>query len=223
MDVPGHAGERVVVSFDPGLVRVGRVVAREGSALDVEFPRRQQQTLAVGARVPITLCDASRAAPAADALPDRSCVATERSERGDSRRYRLLLDDALHGAVRNGGAGARDRAPPRGRSLRVDLRFGMLDFRAEVAAWPGGVIVLRVALETEALLRATDAIELVHRRRVDDFELRLGGWIERRVLEGLFVRYDFRIDDQLAEDGALRRIQLRSLLAGEEGRGATKG
>jgi hypothetical protein len=202
---------------------VGRVVARKGSALDVEFPRRQQQTIAVGARVPIALCDARRAEPpAADAIPDRSCVATERSEQGDTRRYRLLLDGAADGADRRVGAGARDRTPPRGRALRVDLRFGMLDFRAEVAAWPGGVIVLRVAIETEALLRATDAIELVHRRHVDDLEIRLGGWIERRILEGLFVRYDFRIDDQLAEEGALRRVQLRSLLAGEEGRGAAK-
>ncbi len=177
---------------------MGRVVARDGSALDVEFPRRQQQTLAVGARVPIALCDARRGAPAEDAIPDRSCVATERSEQGDKRRYRLQLDDAADGADRRVGAGARDRTPPRGRALRVDLRFGMLDFRAEVAAWPGGVIVLRVALETEALLR------------------------ERRILEGLFVRYDFRIDDQLAEDGALQRVQLRSLLAGEKGRGTSQ-
>ncbi len=212
----------MVVAFDPGLVRVGRVVAREGSALDVEFPRRQQQTLAVGTRVPIALCDTWRAAPAENAIPDRSCVATERSEQGDVRRYRLLLDDAADGADRRVVAGARDRTPPRGRALRVDLRFGTLDFRAEVAAWPGGVILLRVALETEAMLRATDAIELVHRRHVDDLEIRLGGWIERRVLEGLFVRYDFRIDDQLAEDGAFQRVRLRSLLAGEEGRGASQ-
>jgi len=36
------------------------------------------------------------------------------------------------------------------------------------------------------------------------------------------VRYDFRIDDQLAEDGAFQRVRLRSLLAGEEGRGASQ-
>jgi len=210
---PENSGECVVVSFDPGLVRVGRVVAREGSALDVEFPRRQQQTLAIGARVPIGLCDERRARPAELAMPDRSGIATERSECGDARRYRLVLDD--HGAAHREVAGARDRTPPRGRALRVDLRFGQLDFRAEVAAWPGQVILLRVALETEALLRATDAIELVHRRRPDDLELRLAGWIERRVLEGLFVRYEFRIDDRLGEGGASQRARLRSLLAGE--------
>jgi hypothetical protein len=90
-----------------------------------------------------------------------------------------------------------------------------MDFGAEVAAWPGQSIVLRVALETEALLRATDAIELVHRGEPDDPEIRVGGWIERRVLEGLFVRYEFRIDDDLGEDGAYQRLRLRSLLAGE--------
>ncbi len=209
-----HSGECIVVAFDPGLVRVGRVVAREGSALEVEFPRRQPLTLAIGTRVAIGWCDESGAKPAELAIPDRECLATERAEEGDVRRYRLLLDaDAPAAAPR--------RSPPRGHALRVDLRFGRMDYRAEVAAWPGQRIVLRVALETEAQLRATDAIELVHCRS-DDAEIRLAGWIERRVLEGFFVRYEFRIDDRLAEDGAIQRLRLRSLLAGETRPGATQ-
>jgi hypothetical protein len=143
-------------------VRVGRVFAREGSALSIDFPRRQQQTIAVGSRVPIGLCDSHGARLAELPMPDRTAFVTERSEHADVRRYRLALDEDPTGRIARARA---TRTPPRGRALRVDLRFGNLDFRAEVASWPGQVIVLRVAIETEAmLLRATDAIELVHRR-----------------------------------------------------------
>jgi hypothetical protein len=216
---PEPSAERVVVSFDPGLVRVGRVVAREGSALSIDFPRRQQQTIAVGSRVPIGLCGGDGARLAELPMPDRTAFVTERSEHADVRRYRLALDED---SDRKDRAVPRDRTPARGRALRVDLRFGNLDFRAEVASCPGQLIVLRVAIETEAMLRATDAIELVHCREPDDLEIRLAGWIDRRVLEGLFVRYEFRIDDQLGEDGAHQRIRLRSLLAGEESPDATQ-
>jgi len=216
----GDAFEGLVVSFDPGLVRIGRLTSRSAGTLEVEFPRRQTQTLAVGANVMIGFAGVRHSDPAtlpvdaSPANPAQAALTVERLERGDARRYRLTLHDAAPAADATLSA---DRIEPPGRPFRVDLRFGQLEFKAGIAAWTAKSIQLQVSIETEATLRATDAIELVHRSAGNEAEIRLTGWIDRRVLSGGSVRYEFRIDDHLSEDCVRQRGRLRTLLSSDGG------
>jgi hypothetical protein len=134
---------------------------------------------------------------------------TERSERGAARRYRLLLPAASGASER---AVVADRPFPKMRPVAMELRFGRLDFPATLTTWMEHAIRVRVAQEIEAQLHSTDAIELVCRGARADPEIRVTGWIERRVLDGVHVNYDFRVDEHLSDDGARQHTRLRSVL-----------
>jgi len=189
------------VFFDPGVVRVGAILLRDGPAFDVEFPRNQRETLSVGAQAQVAMAN--------EPTPGRLATVAERSENGNARRYRLVLqrDDAAAALAR-----VADRSPRPTHSLDILMRFGRLDFRGKLVAPQMQGALLQVSQETETVLRAADAIELVVRAGEADRDARLVGWIDRRILDGAVVRYEFRIDDRLTEDAAAQRARLRTAL-----------
>jgi hypothetical protein len=197
---------RVAVAFDPGLVRVGRLAARDGSSIDVEFSRRQRHTLAVGACVQVGIDHGDD-----HATPNQSATVTERSDRGGGRRYRLLLHGDTCDVHRQNIA---DHPATKLQPIPVELRFGQFNLAAVLTNWTAQGTRLRVTRAVEAKLCSTDALELVFRPSDTYPEVRLIGWIERRLLDDDHVNYDFRIDEHLSDDGATQRARLRSFVAG---------
>jgi hypothetical protein len=95
---------------------------------------------------------------------------------------------------------------------RVTLRFGKLEVGADLVGATMEELLLRVTVDVESELASTDAIEIVVPRTPSRLEVRLAGWIERRVLEAATVRYEFRVDQRLCDDGMEQHARLRSLL-----------
>ena len=194
--------ERATVDFDPGLVREGRITAREAGVVEVAFlpPHRHALTVGAAARVALHGLGARQ-------LSARSARVVERWDHDRERRYRFALAGMAspHGASRWRG---RQAASP----LRAALRFGRLEIEVDLLGADEGGVALRVAPSAEAQLRAADAIEIVAGDRACRAEICLAGWIERRILEGRAIRYQFRVDERLSDDGAAQHARLRSRL-----------
>jgi hypothetical protein len=194
---------RASVAFDPGLVREGRITSRGAGVVEVAFAPPHRYALAVGSAARVALDGHGRGE-----LPGRTATVVERWDRGHERRYRFAL------------VGRRPRPePPRWRvkaaaPLCAALRFGRLVIEVDLLGATAEEVVLRVARSTEARLRSADAVEFV----ADDGErrapIRLAGWIVRRVLDGAAIRYQFRVDERLSDDGAAQYARLRSRLDG---------
>jgi len=202
---------RAAVAFDPGLVRLGIVTARVDPVVEVAFAPPHRHALAVGAAVRIALDRRD-----SFTTPDRKATVVERCDRGDARRYRFALSGRRHLSEkpRRSERGA-DRAEGRRPAPRVTLRFGKLEVGADLVGATDAALLLRVTIDAESELASTDAIEIVVPRAPSRLEVRLAGWIERRVLEAATVRYEFRVDERLCDDGAVQHARLRSLLIGD--------
>ena len=200
--------ERATVDFDPGLAREGRITARKAGVVEVAFPPPHRHALAVGSAARVALHGLG-----ARQLPPRSARVVERWDRDRERRYRFALA---------GTAWPRESSRWRGTTaaphLHAALRFGRLEIEVDLLGADEGGVALRVAPAAEAQLRSADAIEIVASGRALGAEIRLAGWIERRILEGRAIRYQFRVDERLSDDGAAQHARLRSRLTAEPSR-----
>jgi hypothetical protein len=198
--------ERAAVEFDPGLVREGRITARKAGVVEIAFPPPHRHALAVGAAARVALHGADPRP-----VPVRSARVVERWDGDHERRYRFALAGTEWPRT-----GSRERvAAPQ---LRAALRFGRLEIEADLLGADERGVALRVAPAAEAQLRSADAIEFVASGRAFGAEIRLAGWIERRILEGRAIRYQFRVDERLSDDGAAQHARLRSRLTAEPSR-----
>jgi hypothetical protein len=199
------AADGIAVTFGHGIVRVGKLAAQDGRTLVVDFPPRRLPTLAVGARTLVRLgARREKNVPAT-----QSVLVVERDDRREGCRYRLQLLDAPLARARVSRAAAD---LPARRDVDVMLRFGRLEYPAQLLAARGSGLRLRVLPRTEKRLRIADFLDLVITMPPLP-RATLPGWIDRRVLEGTHVRYEFRFDDELTDDAARQHARLEEILA----------
>lgn len=202
--------EWISVAFHPGVVRFGRVIDRKDRSLVGEFSKLQRQTLAVGAEVKISV---RQGVPAT--APSDTALVVERCDRFACRHYRFLPPSEPPEAWLP--PEARETSPfssPRlSRPLPVALRFGQLEFAAEIISSEPKEIEIAVTRADESRLRQADAMELSVPEQEGRPEIRVVGWLEYRLLHGDFVHYAYRIDDSLIDSGAREHARLRALVS----------
>jgi hypothetical protein len=206
----GEGTEWISVAFHPGVVRFGRVIGREDRSLVGEFSKLQRHTLAVGAEVLISV---RQGVPAA--APTDAALVVERSDRLAGRQYRFLPPgeppapwsppEALETSLFS--------SPRLPRPLPVALRFGQLEFAAEIISADREEIEIAVTRADESRLRHADAMELSVPEQEGRPEIRVVGWLECRLLKGDFVHYAYLIDESLTDNGASEHARLRALVS----------
>jgi len=208
---PGGEGtEWISVAFHPGVVRFGRVIGRGDGSLVGEFSKLQRHTLAVGAEVKISI---HQGVPAA--APMDAAMVVERSDRLAGRQYRFLPPSEhpapwLPPEALETSLFFSPRLP---RPLPVALRFGQLEFAAEIIAADHKEIEIAVTRADESRLRQADAMELSVPEQEERPEIRVVGWLEYRLLKGDFVHYAYQIDESLTDNGAKEHARLRVLVS----------
>jgi hypothetical protein len=202
------AADGIAVTFERGIVRIGRLASQDGRSLDVEFPSRKSPTLIVGS------CTTVRLGARADkgARANQLALVLERTDRREGCRYRLLLQRGRTDSDRTSAVASE---PPSTRKFDVVLRFGRLEFPAQFLGAIAQGLRLRVPQKVEARLHVADLLELVC-TAPGATRAEIVGWIDRRVLDGTHVRYDFRFDEELTEDFAGQRARLDEILARSE-------
>ena len=206
----GEGTEWISVAFHPGVVRFGRVIGREDRSLVGEFSKLQRQTLAVGSEVKISV---RQGVPAT--APSDAALVVERSDRFACRHYRFLpSSEPLAPWSPTEALEASPFSSPRlPRPLPVALRFGQLEFAAEIISAGHREIEIAVTRADESRLRQADAMELSVPEQEERPEIRVVGWLEYRLLQGDFVHYAYRIDESLTDDGAREHARLRAFVS----------
>ena len=206
----GEGTEWISVAFHPGVVRFGRVIGREDRSLVGEFSKLHRQTLAVGAEVKISV---RHGVPAT--APTDAAMVVERCDRFACRHYRFL-PPSEHPAPWSPPEALETSpfsSPRLPRPLPVALRFGQLEFAAEIISADHKEFEIAVTRADESRLRHADAMELSVPQQDERPEIRVVGWLKYRLLKGDFVHYAYQIDESLTDDGAREHARLRALVS----------
>jgi hypothetical protein len=206
----GEGAEWISVAFHPGVVRFGRVIGREDRSLVGEFSKLHRQTLAVGAEVKISV---RHGVPAT--APTDAAMVVERCDRFACRHYRFL-PPSEHPAPWSPPEALETSpfsSPRLPRPLPVALRFGQLEFAAEIISADHKEFEIAVTRADESRLRHADAMELSVPQQDERPEIRVVGWLKYRLLKGDFVHYAYQIDESLTDDGAREHARLRALVS----------